>query len=81
MFRASPLQSPSAAGWGIQKSALVTGMQVILTIRRIWASRATGQLHASKLGFSEEIWGLSRTDSKSKNAGNYMHKMVHSKGS
>lgn len=78
---ASTLQSPNAAGWAIQKSALVTGMQVILTIRRIWASRATGPLHASKLGFSEEIWGLSPTDSKSKNAGNYMHKIMRSKGS
>lgn len=69
------------AEWVIQKSALVIDTQVILTIRRIRASRATAQLHASKLGFSEEIWGLSPTDSKSKNAWNYVHKMIRSKGS
>lgn len=46
-----------------QKSALVTSMQVILMIRRVWASRATGQLYALKLGSREEIWGLSSPES------------------
>lgn len=80
-FRDIKIRVLFTAEWVIQKSALVIGMQVILTIRRIWASRATAQLHASKLVFSEEIGGLSPADSKSKNARNYMQKMIRSKGS
>lgn len=38
------------AGYMSQESAFIMGTQVILTIRRIWVSRATGQLHASELG-------------------------------
>lgn len=46
-------------------------------VRRVWASRAIGQLQASKLGFSEEIWALVPTHSNQKNAQNYVQEMIH----
>lgn len=57
----SCLQENGVLRW---KSALVISTRgILMTIRRVWASRAEGQLHASTLGFSEEIWGRGPTHS------------------
>lgn len=49
------------------KSASVISTQgILMTMRRVWASRAIGQLHASMLGFREEIWGRGLTHTATK---------------